>query len=37
MVVVETYQVRVRNSIEEVDPDPLPPGTPAAIMRSGAI
>jgi nitrite reductase/ring-hydroxylating ferredoxin subunit/DMSO/TMAO reductase YedYZ heme-binding membrane subunit len=26
-----TYRVRVRNGVVEVDPNPLPPGTPAAI------
>jgi nitrite reductase/ring-hydroxylating ferredoxin subunit/DMSO/TMAO reductase YedYZ heme-binding membrane subunit len=29
--VLETYPVRLRNGIVEVDPHPLPPGTPAAI------
>jgi nitrite reductase/ring-hydroxylating ferredoxin subunit/DMSO/TMAO reductase YedYZ heme-binding membrane subunit len=28
---LETYPVRVRNGVVEVDPHPLPPGTPAAI------
>ena len=27
-----TYRVRVRNGVVEVDPRPLPPGTPAAIV-----
>jgi hypothetical protein len=26
-----TYRVRIRNGAIEVDPRPLPPGTPAAI------
>jgi hypothetical protein len=26
-----TYRLRVRDGVVEVDPDPLPPGTPAAI------
>lgn len=29
---LSTYKVRVNNGIVEVDPRPLPPGTPAAIM-----
>jgi hypothetical protein len=29
--VLVTYAVRLRNGIVEVDPRPLPPGTPAAI------
>jgi nitrite reductase/ring-hydroxylating ferredoxin subunit len=26
-----TYRIRIRDGVVEVDPDPLPPGTPAAI------
>lgn len=33
---LETFRVRIRSGIVEVDPRPLPPGTPAAIMCDDA-
>ncbi len=33
---IETYRVRIRDGVVEVDPKPLPPGTPAAIRWADA-